>query len=109
MPRKPPQNRSCPNPNCILHGQFGKQNVLRYRCFTRGCGPFHDILGVFSPALPDQRFMLSDARKGILFGKNSKSFRVAALFSSHRPFPLFVQMPMICYLSGFHAQQTVSG
>ena len=33
MPRKFLQNRSCPNGNCILHDQFGKQNIVRYGFF----------------------------------------------------------------------------
>ncbi len=34
MPRKPPQNRSCPDPNCTRHGQFGKGNIVRHGFFT---------------------------------------------------------------------------
>ena len=34
IPCKPPHNRSFSNPNCIFHGQFGKQNIVRHGFFT---------------------------------------------------------------------------
>ncbi len=67
MPRKPAQNLSCPCPKCTLHGQSGKQNIVRhgffmlkrgrrrrYRC--NACGrTFASSLGTAYYRLPSPR------------------------------------------------------
>ena len=49
MPRKPVPDRACSNPDCTLHAQFGKGNIVRHsfvrpkrgrrrRCRCEACG-----------------------------------------------------------------------